>query len=65
MTGPSSETTVPITQTNSSPQPSIGGQSFSNKNCELVGKQNTEKLSVKKGKLEVTLKASEALIVYL
>ncbi|KAG4284567.1 hypothetical protein FPRO06_08946 [Fusarium proliferatum] len=65
MTGPSSETTVPITQTKSSPQPSIGGQSFSNKNCELSGKQNTEKFSVKKGKLEVSLKASEALIVYL
>ncbi|KAI1046791.1 hypothetical protein LB505_011107 [Fusarium chuoi] len=27
MTGPSSETTVPITQTKSSPQPSIGGMS--------------------------------------
>ncbi|KAF4498281.1 hypothetical protein FAGAP_5570 [Fusarium agapanthi] len=65
MTGLSSETTVPVTQTKSSPQPSIRGQSFSNKNCELGGKQNTEKLSVKKGKLEITLKASEALIVYL
>ncbi|KAF5660910.1 hypothetical protein FDENT_13618, partial [Fusarium denticulatum] len=65
MTGPSSETTVPVTQTKSSLQPSIGGQSFSNKDCELGGKQKTEKLSVKKGKLEVTLKASEALIVYL
>ncbi|KYG13810.1 hypothetical protein FVEG_14131 [Fusarium verticillioides 7600] len=65
MTAPSSETTVPVTQTKSSPQPSIGGQSFSNKNCELSGKQNAERLSVKKGKLEVTLKASEALIIYL
>ncbi|KAF5601145.1 glycoside hydrolase superfamily [Fusarium pseudocircinatum] len=65
MTGPSSETTVPVSQTDSSPQPSIGGQSFLNKNCELGGKQKTEMLSVKKGKLEVTLKASEALILFL
>ncbi|KAM0297033.1 hypothetical protein ACHAPM_009902 [Fusarium culmorum] len=65
MTGPSSETIVPLTQTNPDLEPSIAGQYFSNQNCDLKGVQRFETFNVKKGKLVTDLKASEALIVYL
>ncbi|RBR13263.1 uncharacterized protein FIESC28_08229 [Fusarium coffeatum] len=65
MTGPSSETLVPLRQTNPSLEPSIGGQYFSNQNCGLKGAQKFETLKVKKEKLVVDLKASEALVIYL
>ncbi|KAI8718176.1 Glyco-hydro-79C domain-containing protein [Fusarium sp. LHS14.1] len=65
MTAPSSETKVPLEQTNASLEPSIGGQTFSNQNCRLRGARKMETLRVQKGKLRVTLKASEALIIFL
>ncbi|CAF3525455.1 unnamed protein product [Fusarium graminearum] len=65
MTGPSSETLVPLKQTNPDLEPSIAGQYFSNQNCDLQGVQRFETFNVKKGKLVTDLKASEALIIYL
>ncbi|RGP75985.1 hypothetical protein FSPOR_432 [Fusarium sporotrichioides] len=65
MTGPSSETTIPLKQTSPGLEPSIGGQYFSNHDCSVQGNQKFEKFSIKDGKLVASLKASEALIVYL
>ncbi|UPL01576.1 hypothetical protein LCI18_012510 [Fusarium solani-melongenae] len=65
MTAPSSETKIPLKQTSASLEPSIGGQTFSNENCRLRGAKKMETLKIQKGQLKVTLKASEALIVYL
>ncbi|KAL6364098.1 hypothetical protein LRP88_03531 [Fusarium phalaenopsidis] len=65
MTAPSSETMIPLEQTDASLEPSIGGQTFSNENCRLRGARKMETLRIQKGKLGVTLKASEALVVYL
>ncbi|KAL6912444.1 hypothetical protein FSST1_010204 [Fusarium sambucinum] len=65
MTGPSSETTIPLKQTNPSLEPNIGGQYFSNRDCSVRGNQKFEIFSIKEGKLVISLKASEALIIYL
>ncbi|KAM0206259.1 hypothetical protein ACHAQI_008359 [Fusarium lateritium] len=65
MTGPSSETVIPLKQTNPGLEPNIGGQYFSNRDCSMQGAQKLEKFSIQKGKLVVLLKASEALVVYL
>ncbi|WAO88942.1 Glyco-hydro-79C domain-containing protein [Fusarium falciforme] len=65
MTAPSSETKIPLQQTDASLEPSIGGQTFSNENCRLRGARKMETLKIQKGQLRVTLEASEALIVYL
>ncbi|KAH6871488.1 hypothetical protein B0T10DRAFT_568278 [Thelonectria olida] len=65
MTAPSSETMIPVKQTKPSLEPSIGGQYFSNDNCSLRGGRESEKVCVRKGRMAVSLKASEALIIYL
>lgn len=44
---------------------SFGGQTFTNGDCTMAGAEAVEPLTVTNGKTTVTLKASEALLVYL
>ncbi|KAI5865244.1 glycoside hydrolase family 79 protein [Durotheca rogersii] len=43
---------------------SFGGQTFTDGNCKISGTEETESLSISDGRTTVTLKASEALLVY-
>ncbi|OTA76490.1 glycoside hydrolase family 79 protein [Hypoxylon sp. CO27-5] len=43
----------------------FGGQTFTDGNCKVAGTENTESLAVSSGQVTVTLKASEALLIYL
>ncbi|KAH7161780.1 hypothetical protein EDB81DRAFT_854074 [Dactylonectria macrodidyma] len=65
MTGPSSETTIPHLQVDPLLEPSIGGRYFSNVDCSLQGRKRLEQFEVHNGHLTVSLKASEAVIIYL
>lgn len=44
---------------------SFGGQTFTDGNCNVAGTESFETLGVSNGQLAVTVKASEALLVYL
>lgn len=42
-----------------------GGQTFTDGSCKVAGTESTESLSVSNGQVTITLKASEALLIYL
>ncbi|RSL62279.1 hypothetical protein CEP53_004806 [Fusarium sp. AF-6] len=65
MTTPSSETKIPLEQTDPSIEPRIGGQTFANDDCRLRGTRMMGALGVQEGGLRVTIGTSGALVIYL
>ncbi|KAL3482979.1 hypothetical protein BJX62DRAFT_245344 [Aspergillus germanicus] len=65
LTAESSEVVTTREQANRSPRPTLGGQWFSNADCSSKGTRKVETTRVAGGKGTFSLKASEALLVYL
>ncbi|KAL4767147.1 hypothetical protein BDW60DRAFT_220775 [Aspergillus nidulans var. acristatus] len=65
LTAESSETVTSKDQTKRSPRPTLGGQWFSNEDCSSGGTRKVETTRVSGGKATFSLKASEALLLYL
>ncbi|KAJ0426845.1 hypothetical protein BJY00DRAFT_306836 [Aspergillus carlsbadensis] len=65
LTADSSEVVTTREQRRGSQRPTFGGQWFSNADCSSKGARRTEKMRVSGGKATFSLKASEALLVYL